>query len=48
MILEVRGTLFSEIEIGESSKRQTVFNDEIVIDFNEENIVDEDSEDDMK
>ena len=38
----------SKIEMGESSKRKTYFNEEIVIDFNEENIVDEDSEDDMK
>ena len=36
-------SLFFEVEIGESSKRQTNFNEEIVTDFNEENIADEDS-----
>ena len=33
-------SLFSEVEISESSKRKTDFNDEIVTDFNEEIVTD--------
>ena len=34
-------SLFSEVEIGESTKKQTDVNEEIVADLNEEKIADE-------